>query len=792
MANETKLMKMTPEQVKTHYNLLKTRYEEQKALLDQLEELINHERADRKKTEEDAIDLMKSVKHKYEEQIRDVKTNGDREIKLLQAMLEEGKNKIENHAGDIRHQLDAVRTKLSQCQDKVRKLEKDKKKTVEELDREKALWEESLAQTKFELDEKLILLEEAKKSADQYMSNYKCAQEEQSKLNRKLEDLTNRLSDTEAARDAFKLQISDLKTKADTKGDDMSSKVEMRTLQRELDAEKDKVKYARDINIKIRQEKRELEERMDEIQKALRAKDKEIDKLTAKRRESDSNFQKMESDYQDKVKDLQGRINVLEEKCKEAKDAENKISEWKTMCEREQKENRKLLDNVADLERKCSRLSGEIRNLKTEADSKDALVKKLEENNRALRTIGSDQDVQLNQLEERCIKLLKEVKTGNSERIELSKTNNQLANDLRNLRRELDDQNKLVDELKSKLDSEKDLAEYRVGDEKAKVRNMEEEVRVESQNARDALEQVEALEHELRVKSSELDSASEQFMIMEDELYRIKEEAAKTITTAQTLQSDKCKLSLALEEALRKNDQLEGRMHAILDEVEVRQGIEKERTIKLEDQISQHVKLVDFLQKKVEELENKKKPLIGFNTPTPSTRSYTPSTPQVSSNQAAHQAAVADLEREKKTSRRLQQKLEDAEIKLHKTEAELFDLKMENKLMKANVIDNQPSARNQGSDPTAPPPYADDGSLSTSGDSSHTTDSNTDHGDQIDAVSFSDDSYRRAVRKETLYAVRKETVYADIHGQTSSAQSSPEGEFTFTDSVLEEIGAPSK
>lgn len=142
------------------------------------------------------------------------------------------------------------------------------------------------------------------------------------------------------------------------------------------------------------------------------------------------------------------------------------------------------------------------------------------------------------------------------------------------------------------------------------------------------------------------------------------------------------------------------------------------------------------------------------------------------------------MDRERAAARRLQQKLEQVEIKLHKTEAELFDLKMENKLIKASVIDYDM----QSQDPTAPPPYADtDGSVpSSSTSSSLTTDNNDVHddADRIESISLSDGSYRQAVSGKRG---KVETVYADIHGghRDTTSSSTEKGEFTFTTSALD-------
>ena len=155
-------------------------------------------------------------------------------------------------------------------------------------------------------------------------------------------------------------------------------------------------------------------------------------------------------------------------------------------------------------------------------------------------------------------------------------------------------------------------------------------------------------------------------------------------------------------------------------------------------------------------------------------------TPHKNNGHSESHNVHSDLERFKATSRKLQNKLEQAEMKLAKAEAELLDLRMENKLIKASVIDYDL----QSQDPTAPPPYqaSTDGSVhNSSSSSSHTTDNNLDlDHDRIDAISCSDSSYRLAVSA----GLRKGTVQAEVYDNGTSSTTT-EAQFTFTDSALE-------
>lgn len=134
-----------------------------------------------------------------------------------------------------------------------------------------------------------------------------------------------------------------------------------------------------------------------------------------------------------------------------------------------------------------------------------------------------------------------------------------------------------------------------------------------------------------------------------------------------------------------------------------------------------------------------------------------------------------ELRREKEENRKLKERL-------YKADAELSDVKFQNRIMLKN---NALTLDDGNQDPSAPPPYRGRTASDGSAHSSRTTDNN----DDIDGIRgfdndlSSNDSYRRAVTK------RVETrVYADVHGPSSNRDVSPDdNEFTFTDSILEEI-----
>jgi uncharacterized coiled-coil DUF342 family protein len=94
---------------------------------------------------------------------------------------------------------------------------------------------------------------------------------------------------------------------------------------------------------------------------------------------------------------------------------------------------------------------------------------------------------------------------------------------------------------------------------------------------------------------------------LEEELIAIKEEAAKHITTIASLKESKHKLTIALEKSMQKAESLQDRIDKLHNEFDVKEEELNRERITTQETINQQLKLIDFLQNKIESLEKQKK-----------------------------------------------------------------------------------------------------------------------------------------------------------------------------------------
>lgn len=110
------------DEIKAKYNAFRLKYEELREHASKLEETLNEERTDRKKTEEDAVHLLISKKKSFDQQIKNLSRKYDSEIKLLQDMVEEKRERAANNVGDAQREMKDLLSQLTDCQHKILKV----------------------------------------------------------------------------------------------------------------------------------------------------------------------------------------------------------------------------------------------------------------------------------------------------------------------------------------------------------------------------------------------------------------------------------------------------------------------------------------------------------------------------------------------------------------------------------------------------------------------------------------------------------------------------------------------
>jgi chromosome segregation ATPase len=328
---------------------------------------------------------------------------------------------------------------------------------------------------------------------------------------------------------------------------------------------------------------------------------------------------------------------------------------------------------------------------------------------------------------------------------------NELRTKVQDMERELEKLSLDFIDLRSELEKQKEYYEDQ-------MTRWQKKLGEEHDYATDCAQELKSVRQDVELKETTINDLNDHVKHLEDQLMAIKEEAAQHISVASNLKHKNSQLCLALEAANRRCETLDKRVEDVLDFAERKEGEFNTERLKLLEKDNQQTKLIEFLQNKY---ESQKRPL--FQSPFASSNKP----PAVTSSTHVKELEAA-LSKERTTNRKLQEEL-------HRTEAELVDMKMENKLIKANVIDMD----TEGKDASAPPPpyrvarrdQDDRGGDSTGSlSSSVTTDNNED----------SDDSITVAVQA---------TVYADVHRPNGTRDSRRGEEFTFTDSVLEDLNS---
>lgn len=113
------------EEIRAKYDCFKEKYEEQQKYVARLEGVVIEERNDRKKSEEEAVELLLQIKKGHDKQVSELRRTFESEIKLLQSLLEESKSKSlcnngkENKSvsGDAKRELDKVKKELKDSKD---------------------------------------------------------------------------------------------------------------------------------------------------------------------------------------------------------------------------------------------------------------------------------------------------------------------------------------------------------------------------------------------------------------------------------------------------------------------------------------------------------------------------------------------------------------------------------------------------------------------------------------------------------------------------------------------------
>ncbi|XP_015782436.1 myosin-6 [Tetranychus urticae] len=371
------------------------------------------------------------------------------------------------------------------------------------------------------------------------------------------------------------------------------------------------------------------------------------------------------------IKEQKSRIEYLRDARKEAVDKlsqveatlaekEAEIEEWKVKFENLSTDVKKLMDDKSTCEETCKTLVKEKEDL-------IALNEKLTNSNEILRSTCASVESQVSKFEQAC-KVQLDIK------VKLTEEKTKMLEKINNLEKELGTMTSKYENQILDMDSKIKSLESTVSEYKTKCKQLEEEIQ-ETQNALEEErqfrvlheDQLPALLKENELKQHTIEVLHTKFADYEKEIFFLKEEASNHITSIAQLNSKNKQLTLALEEALVKNDTLQKRIEVIVEQLED----EKLEKLKLSQTVHQQFKAIDLLQDEMEKSKmEKSKKSSWFGHVNSPAKDASPAF------RVSHMRELeAALEREKAKNKTLTRQIDETkqELRRYKTELRKYD-----------------------------------------------------------------------------------------------------------------------
>lgn len=304
------------------------------------------------------------------------------------------------------------------------------------------------------------------------------------------------------------------------------------------------------------------------------------------------------------IKEQKTRIEYLRDCRKEAVDKlkeveatlaekQGEIEEWKAKFENLSADVKKLMDDKKTSEQTCE-------DLKKEKEDLIAMNEKLTNSNEVLRQTCASIESQVSQFEQAC-------KVNIDIKVKLTEEKNKMLEKITNLEKELGTMTSKYENQILDMDNKIKSLESTVSEHQTKCKQLEEELK-ETQNALEEErqfrvlheDQLPALLKENELKQHTIDVLHTKFADYEKEIFFLKEEASNHITNIAQLNSKNKQLTLALEDALVKNDTLQKRIEVIVEELEDERSKYQFEKLKFNETVNQQLKVIDLLQDKME------------------------------------------------------------------------------------------------------------------------------------------------------------------------------------------------
>lgn len=378
---------------------------------------------------------------------------------------------------------------------------------------------------------------------------------------------------------------------------------------------KERHQFTREINLELRSKITELEKTLREAQKESKTQDIESAKLV---REKEEELNKQKIELETKVSELERKVSKL---TSENSQLRKKIEEQESIIKKQLSDlegYRKKLDDyrrqkAADEEREKLKLLNELRDLRKELDKKTGELEKRAQDTLSLKKICDEVELQaetfdrlLTKKTDECKQLLIEKSNIEREKYLLSQKVDKLEAELSSARQEKDSR---FESLNDKIA----LLESSLAEEKERVRSLTNDLEYERTEARENIDRVVSLEEELNRAIAEANAADIRIQELESENIAIKEEAARHISEFMAQRSENSNLAYCLDEAKRRVELLEATIDSLHKTMDEEKQTYETEIYKLSERLRQHFDLESEMMNKIDKLEKAKK--VRFNLP---------------------------------------------------------------------------------------------------------------------------------------------------------------------------------
>ncbi|XP_055940055.1 citron Rho-interacting kinase-like [Argiope bruennichi] len=541
--------------------------------------------------------VVTSIK-KYESELESKgKIIAETQKKLLQAeeMNAELKQKIQELEADLK-KLKDTNTKLAEKSQELENNLVPKRKVLDQGDsklnqsiEKSPLWEKKL-HSRNERQEMILLTSDLKQENDYLKTKIELLNLEVSKLKdgaKSREDLEKMLKEKEDELSEVKLDLR-VSTRKEQQAESVTSSLRERNKELREKLRTTEEKLTKQIKIE-----EDLQEQLNSLQSTVTKIKEEI-------------IQNEKAYEIEKVK-LEERIKTMKDTWENSKDVNQKFAKTQGQYEEICRRNETLRKDCEEKDKKIINLLQENKILKNDLTTKQNEFNKYKQLNSILKSSVIDMEEDLKDFEIIVESRESTISELNSKIDKLEAENLNLKNKLKNsengVLKEESQKEKLlkhINELTAELDNQNYLHEV-------EIQNLQENLSHYKKVVAELEDQVAQYQKEFSMQEIDDKRYSEKIIALENQLCEIKEEAARHITQISSLKSSNLKLTQALDEALDNQQENQKNIEELCNELENEKAKHLNEKVKLQETISQQIKLIDFLQSKTENMEKKKK-----------------------------------------------------------------------------------------------------------------------------------------------------------------------------------------